>query len=99
MVVAGYMKNGSAIFVDMLQNDPTINTFNLVVEAKDGGKPGDPKSSTKERLEVETNAPIAQPYTVVQHADNFNFIKLDKAVGLRKDTPHSMVFRGWLRVH
>ena len=94
VVVAGYMKNGDAIFLDMLQNDPTIDTFNLVVEATDAGKPGDPKSSTKERLEVETNAPIGQPYTVVQHAENENFIRLDKTVGLRKDIPHSMIFEG-----
>ena len=99
VVVAGYMKDGSAIFVDMLQNDPTINTFNLVVEAMDAGKPGDPKSSTKERLEVETNKPLVQEYMVVQHADNYNFIKLDK--GRRwaaRGCPAYHELRGRLRV-
>jgi hypothetical protein len=95
VVVAGYKKDGSAIFVDMLQNDPTINTFNLVTYATDAGKPGDPLSSTKERLEVETKPPLSQDYLVVQHADNYNFIKLDNpgnSVGLRKDVLHTMEF-------
>ena len=95
VVVAGYKKDGSAIFVDMLQNDPTINTFNLVTQASDAGKPGDPQSSTKERLEVETNEPLPQEYMVVQHAENQNFIRLDKAtVGLRQDTVHKLRFVG-----
>ena len=94
VVVAGYKKDGNAIFVDMLQKDPTINLFNLVTHAMDAGKPGDPLSSTKERLKVETNKPLPQEYTVAQHSDNHNFIELDKIVGLRKDVDHRMRFEG-----
>ena len=95
VVVAGYKKDGSVIFVDMLQVDPAINLFNLVTYATDAGKPGDPLSSTKERLEVETMPPLPQEYLVVQHADNHNFIKLnnpDDSVGLRQNASHTMKF-------
>ena len=90
-VVAGYKKNGSVIFIDMLQSSSTINDFYIRVTASDGDM-----SSQPLRIRVQTMDPRrrATTYYVVQHSSNHNFTGLrnDEPVGYRQRMSGTLTF-------